>query len=306
MSTTLEVGDDSSADPLGDLDHYRSHLEANRLIEDHLYLVNHIVFQVAVAFPRFVDREELARAGALGLVEAAQRFDAGRGVPFDRFASQRIRGAILDSVRQSDWAPRSVRRLSRRLESVEQELASSLGRMPNMSETAQALGITENELSRQRERVFRSVVLALDYRSDRDDTEDLQILDVVADDKTLQPSEEMEVRELLAYLHDAVRLLPERHRLVIVGYFLENKTSAELAHFLDVTESRISQLRSEALTMLKNGINAQYEVASDSSRLETRSARRAHEYAQQVATATEWRSRINQNGEATTRIRSLL
>src|SRR5687768_18518675 len=95
-------------------------------IEQYLPLVRHIVFQVAVHFPRHVDREELATAGALGLVEAARRFDDTRGVPFDRFAAQRIRGAILDAVRAADWAPRSVRTLARRLESVEQKLATDL------------------------------------------------------------------------------------------------------------------------------------------------------------------------------------
>ena len=93
--------------------------ELSKRIEDHLPLVKHIVFQVAVHFPRHVDRDDLARAGALGLVEAARRFDESRGVPFDRFAAQRIRGAILDAVRAADWAPRSVRTLARRLEQVE-------------------------------------------------------------------------------------------------------------------------------------------------------------------------------------------
>src|SRR4051794_39225821 len=76
--------------------------ELQRLIEDHLPLVRHVVSRVAVTFPRHVDREELATAGALGLVEAGQRYDESRGVPFDRFAAQRIRGAILDAVRAAD------------------------------------------------------------------------------------------------------------------------------------------------------------------------------------------------------------
>ena len=85
------------------------------MVEQNLPLVNHIVFQVAIHFPRHVDREDLARAGALGLVEAAQRYDESRGVPFDRFAAQRIRGAIIDAVRAADWSPRSVRMFARRL-----------------------------------------------------------------------------------------------------------------------------------------------------------------------------------------------
>src|SRR3954453_4432401 len=101
------------------------------LIEQHLPLVNHVVLQVAVHFPRYVDRQELARAGALGLVEAARGFDESRGVPFDRFPARRIRGAILDCVRAADWAPRSVRTLGRKLEYVEQQLANADGELPS-------------------------------------------------------------------------------------------------------------------------------------------------------------------------------
>ena len=125
--------------------------------------MQHIVFQVAVHFPRHVDREELARAGALGLVEAARRYDEARGVPFDRFAAQRIRGAILDAVRAADWAPRSVRNLARRLEQVEQQLASQLGRVPSLAEMAEALDVDPEELRRLQDRMFRSVVLALEH-----------------------------------------------------------------------------------------------------------------------------------------------
>ena len=99
-------------------------------------------------FPRHVDRDELARAGALGLVEAARRYDEDRGVPFERFAAQRIRGAILDAVRAADWAPRSVRNLARKLEGAEQRLATELGRVPNKEEMSEALGMSQSELNR--------------------------------------------------------------------------------------------------------------------------------------------------------------
>ncbi|CAN5235896.1 FliA/WhiG family RNA polymerase sigma factor [soil metagenome] len=231
---------------------------AHELIEQHLPLVRHVVFQVAVNFPRHVDREDLATAGALGLVEAARRYDPERGVPFDRFAAQRIRGAILDAVRAADWAPRSVRNLARRLESIEQRLASSLGRMPSAPETAEALGVSEEELRRLQDKMFRSVVLALEYDIN-DGEEDLTLVELLTDDRTVEPSEELENRELHAYLRDAVHLLPERHRLVVAGYFLEGRKSQELAAFLGVTESRISQLRSEALEMLREGITAQFD-----------------------------------------------
>jgi RNA polymerase sigma factor for flagellar operon FliA len=266
--------------------------ETRELIEQHLPLVRHVVFQVAVNFPRHVDREELATAGALGLVEAARRYEADRGVPFDRFAAQRIRGAILDAVRAADWAPRSVRNLARRLESIEQRLASSLGRMPSPTETADALGISEAELRRLQDKMFRSVVLALEYDVN-DGEEDLSLVDVLTDDSTLEPSEELENRELHSYLRDAVGLLPERHRLVVTGYFLEGRKSQELAAFLGVTESRISQLRSEALEMLREGITAQYEGEPvETGNRPGRVARRKAGYASAISEASHWHDRI--------------
>ena len=268
--------------------------ELSRLIEQNLPLVKHIVFQVAVHFPRHVDRDELARAGALGLVEAARRYDESRGVPFDRFAAQRIRGAILDAVRAADWAPRSVRTLARKLEMVEQRLATELGRVPSPVEMAEALGMTREELARLQDRMFRSVVLALEHEVNEDSDEDLTLVDVLTDRSSVEPLEELESRELHAYLRDAVNLLPERHRLVIVGYFLEGRTSQELARFLGVTESRVSQLRSEALQMLKEGIEAQYtgQATADPQQSVGRVARRKATYASAIAEASEWQNRL--------------
>jgi RNA polymerase sigma factor for flagellar operon FliA len=264
-----------------------------QLIEQHLPLVQHVVIQVAVHFPRYVDRQELARAGALGLVEAAGRFDESRGVPFDRFAARRIRGAILDSVRAADWAPRSVRTLGRKLEAIEQELASTSGQNPSSTEIATALGMTNDELHRVRDRVFRSVVLALEHIVAVTEEDDLALVDVLADRTASEPSEELETRELLGYLRDAVGLLPERHRLVIVGYFLEGRTSLELAELLDVTESRISQIRSEGLQLLKDGIEAQYvAAANDGVGNEGRAERRRAAYAAAIGKASDWRNRL--------------
>jgi RNA polymerase sigma factor for flagellar operon FliA len=255
--------------------------------------------QVAVNFPRHVDRGELVRAGVLGLVEAAHRFDESKGVPFDRFAARRIRGAILDAVRSADWAPRSVRAMSRRVDAAEQRLASDLGRVPTMDELASAIGTTPFELANLRDRVFRSVVLALDYRLG-DEDEDLSLVDVLCDRTAVEPSEELEGREMRAYLRDAVGLLPERHRFVVMGYFLEGKTSEELARFLGVTESRISQLRSEALEMLREGIEAQFtgaDLEQDASSAQGRVARRKASYAAAIGTQSAWKSRLDRHAD---------
>ncbi|MEO5838141.1 MAG: FliA/WhiG family RNA polymerase sigma factor [Acidimicrobiales bacterium] len=266
--------------------------DLSALIEEHLPLVKHIVFQVAVHFPRHVEREELARAGALGLVEAARRYDDSRGVPFDRFAAQRIRGAILDAVRAADWAPRSVRMLARKLEAVEQRLATQLGRVPSLDEMAEALDMTRQDIARLQDRMFRSVVLALEHEVGDMADEELTLVDVLIDERQVEPLEELETRELHSYLRDAISLLPERHRFVVVGYFLENKTSQDLARFLGVTESRVSQLRSEALMMLKEGIEAQYSSHESIDPPSGRVARRKASYALAISDASDWTDRI--------------
>jgi RNA polymerase sigma factor for flagellar operon FliA len=273
----------------------RDDADVQRLIEQHLPLVRHVVFQVAVHFPRHVDREELATAGALGLVEAARRYDEARGVPFDRFAAQRIRGAILDAVRSADWAPRSLRNAARKLDSAKQKLASDLGRAPTTDELAVEMGVAAADLAALQDRIHRAVVLALDEHVAQDDDEDLTLVDVLTDRSTLEPSEELENRELHAYMRDAVKLLPERHRMVIVGYFLEGRTSQDLARFLGVTESRVSQLRSEALEMLREGIEAQYDgTAQEPMPAKGRVARRKAAYAASIASQSAWRSRVEQ------------
>lgn len=278
---------------MGDRMTKKQQMEINARIERHLPLVKHVVFQVAVHFPRHVDREELARAGALGLVEASRRYDESRGVPFERFAAQRIRGSILDSVRAADWAPRSVRLLARRLESAEQQLASELGRVPTMAEMAAELNVSMDELAKLQDRLFRSVVLALDHETSEDGDEELTLVDVLKDAGSVEPSEELESRELHTYLRDAVALLPERQRLVVVGYFLEGRTSQELADFLSVTESRISQLRSEALRNLKLGIEAQYSDDTPAEVPAGRVAKRQAAYADSLRSASGWKDRLD-------------
>ena len=266
-----------------------------RLIEDNLELVNHIVFQVAIHFPRHVDRDDLARAGALGLVEAAKRFDDAKGVPFQRFAAQRIRGAIIDAVRAADWAPRSVRSLSRKLEATEQRLASHLGRVPHISEVAEELGLSRDELHRLRDRLFRSVILAFDHLVTDSPDEELTLVDVIEDVHSIEPCHELEKRELHAYLRDAIALLPERQRLVIVGYFLQDRTSQDLARFLGVTESRVSQMRTEALEALKRGIEAQYgngNGTDDEPDVSGRQVKRRAQFADAIGERQHWKDRV--------------
>ena len=257
------------------------------LIETHVPMVEQIVLRLAAGFPRHVDRSELISAGVLGLTEAAARFDPDRGIPFAGYASQRIRGAVLDLMRSSDWAPRSVRAAARATDAAEQELANRLGRSPRAAEIAAETGMTLTELDELRTRVERGVVIALDktYGEDSD-----PLVASLVDDSVTDPLQAVERAEHTAYLRDAVRALPDRHREVIVGYFLEGRTSEEIADSLEITQSRVSQLRADALEMLREGIEAQYQprpTKAPSGRVE----RRKSQYAAAIARSSTFAAR---------------
>lgn len=273
--------------------------EVAQLIEDALPLVKHVMFQVSVRFPRHVDREELIRAGVLGLVQAAHRFDPTKGVNFNHYAAQRIRGAILDAVRSIDWAPRSVRRSGRAIENASDKLANDLGRLPTTAELAAELGMTPAELAQLQHQLARTVVLGLEMVVSEVEGDDEEVLlKGTLPDPGRGPDEELVDRELHAYLRDAVDLLPERHRIVIQGYFFEGRTSEELAAEIGVTVSRISQLRTEAFGMIREGLAAQYHDAEADAPLPAvqeskRAARQRGAYAAAIASKSTWRSRID-------------
>jgi RNA polymerase sigma factor for flagellar operon FliA len=132
------------------------------------------------------------------------------------------------------------------------------------------------------------------------DGDDLNLVDVLHDRTCVEPEEELENREMLSYLRDAVELLPERHRIVVVGYFLEGRTSEELSTLLGVTESRISQVRSEALAMLREGIEAQYTDEVVETGPAGRAARRRANYATAVGTHSLWRDRLSKGASVVT------
>jgi len=274
--------------------------EVAQLIEESLPLVRHVVFQVAVRFPRHVDKEELVRAGVLGLVQAAHRFDAGKGVSFNHFAARRIRGAILDAVRSIDWAPRSVRRAGRCIEAASDKLANGLGRTPTSAELAAELGMSPAALADLQHQLARTVVLGLDMvvSESGGDEDEIPLIGTIPDTGR-GTEEELLDRELHAYLRDAVELLPARHRLVIRGYFFEGRTSEDLAAEIGVTVSRVSQLRAQAFGMLRDGITAQFRdpdvPLAPVPPTEPESARKARQrttYAAAIAAQRPWRSRL--------------
>lgn len=229
--------------------------EVAALVEQGLDVVPRVVAALASHFPRHVERAELIRAGALGLVEAAWRYDPSRGIPFERFAAARIRGAVLDAVRSDDWVPRSLRSAARRIELVENALTARYGRKPTNDELAAESGSTIERVEKVRALLEQGPLTSLDGRAR---ARAFESADALVD--PLQPDvvEVLERAELLGYLREAIGGLPRRQRIVILGQFVEGRTTAELAIELGVTRSRVSQMRTDALHELRRSISGHY------------------------------------------------
>jgi RNA polymerase sigma factor for flagellar operon FliA len=242
-------------------DALNSAVDVTALIEAHLPLVRQVLSSVAGHFPRHADREEMAQAARLGLVEAAHRYDPERGVPFERWAALRIRGAILDSVRAVDFAPRTLRSSMRQAEGARTELESELRRTPTAHEHAERLGISVRELTSLEGRAHRALVISLDAGVDRSDDEPRTLANTIVDPHQPNPLSLLETLEQSTYVRDALLELPERLRDVVTSYFLEGEASSSIAARLGVTESRVSQMRSEALAMLRTAMAAVYSDA---------------------------------------------
>lgn len=234
-------------------------VDETELVHTHLWLADTVARSLLAGWPRHVDRSEMHAAARLGLVEAARRFDPAQGVTFERFARIRIHGAVLDAARAADWAPRALRAAARELEAATSELTAALGRTPTRSELCERIGIEFDELDRWRGEHHRAMVLSLDSPVD-EDTNNMGA--GCLGDMVVEASEGAEDRvensETAQLVRIALELLPERERIVVVGYFLEGRTSEELARLFGVTVSRISQIRSEALTRIREAVEAQF------------------------------------------------
>jgi RNA polymerase sigma factor for flagellar operon FliA len=260
--------------------------EQERLIRENMALVGHMVREMLFKVPPHVHRDDLASAGYTALVTAAQAYDAGRGIPFGRFAAMRVRGALLDELRSMDWATRSVRARARRADTARQELTTKLGRTPTPTELAELLGVAVGELQNVDDDVQRAAVLSLQGFA-AGAAEDM------VPESDLNPEEMLLHRERIGYLHDAVAVLPERLRFVVEASFLQERPLAEVAAELGVTESRVSQLRTEALALLKDGLSTHMEQQdAGAAKYDGCVARRRAAYAAQIAARSTMASRL--------------
>jgi len=261
-------------------------VDIDTLVREHTALAGHLVREVASRVPGHIHRDDLMSAGLAALVLAARAYDPARGVPFASFARVRVRGALLDELRGLDWATRSVRQLARRIDSARTYLAATLGRVPADAEVADLLGIPVSELTSTDDDVQRAVVLSLHGFS-------AGTADDLITDKTVGPEDMLLHRERVGYLHDAVDALPERLRAVIKATYLQERSISEVAAELGVTESRVSQMRTEGLRLLQVGLTAHLQAEpSQAGCPEGIAGRRCNEYVSRVGDTGNLHSRL--------------
>ena len=242
-------------------------LEASKLskrdqvILDHLPLVKAIAVRVHENLPVHVDLDDLVHAGILGLFDAATKYDPDKMVAFSSYAKHRIKGAILDSLRQLDWASRDLRRRHKQMEAVTRDLTITLQRAPTEDEVAQKLGV-EVERWRQMMLDLRNVGL-ISASSRSSEQEDLPAPDFPSKPET-QPDRMCAQVELKEVLSNAIKTLPERYQKVVFMYYTNEMTMKEIGGLLGINESRVSQIHKTALERMANvlqsaGIHSSHE-----------------------------------------------
>ncbi len=223
--------------------------ERDALINETLPLIKHIAHRVAIRVPNNVEIRDLINAGVLGLMDAIEKFEPERNVKFKTYAEVRIRGAILDSLRDLDWAPRSLRKKSKDLERMYTDLSQKLGRPATDEEVSEAMGGNIEDFHALVDQLHGLTIGSFENLSDSEDSENY--INYYPDDGSNDPYTKFESNELTRLLADAIEELPEKERLVLSLYYYEEFTMKEIGALLGVNESRVSQLHTKATLRLR-------------------------------------------------------
>jgi RNA polymerase sigma factor for flagellar operon FliA len=257
----------------------------SELVEDHLWLVDRIASQAARRFPRYVDRNELWSAGVLGLVEAARRFDPSHNVPFAAFASARVRGEMLETARTGDLAPRRLRRSLREMAAVVESLTQELGRVPNIAEVAEAVGIDVDVV---RARMHSAATL---NTTSLDDDGSTSKSDAALATLHTEPTEKLSQRELIGAVREAVAELPEPLKTILVRTHWNNERLVDIAADMGISFQRVAQYRVEAITALAAWFATLYEAVPIPDAGLPGAVRRAA-FCASLAANSSWRARL--------------
>ena len=225
----------------------------NLLMERYRYIVKYSADRLYSKLPDKVELDDLVSAGIFGLMDAIDAFDPARGVKFETYCAPRIRGSILDELRSMDWVPRLVRARASQLTKATQSLETNLGRKPTEKETAKQLDINMDEFNRLQRDANAISIVSLDNKySDNNGEKEIREIDIIKDDRSLDPLTEAQKRDLKNLL---TRGLTRAERLIIVLYYYEEMTMKEIGATLDLSESRVSQMHSSIVARLKAQMN---------------------------------------------------
>ncbi len=221
----------------------------NKLVESYLPLVRKVVARLKVGIPGDMEEQDLISLGVLGLIDALERFDGSRGVNFEAYAVRRIKGTIIDELRKSHWAPRAVVEKLNMLQNTAALLEQKYQREVTEREIARELGLS---LTQVQEILDQVNYLSLTYLEEllMEDS-GLQVKDMVRDPSPT-PEAAAEVNDLIARMTGALKLLPQRDRLLLTLYYYEELTLKEIGEIMGISESRVSQLHSRALLRLRS------------------------------------------------------
>ncbi len=234
-------------------------------------LVRQIANRLAARLPDSLDRDDLVQAGMIGLLDAIEKYDPSREAQFRTYAEFRIKGAMLDDLRASDWVPRSVREHAERIGRAHTELAARLGRSPDEAEIAAHLELSLADYHQLLLKSRAINLLSIEELAPHDDGGDLgSIFDVLQDPYATDPLESLSLHDMKARLVESIRRLPEKERLVLSLYYDEGLNLKEIGEVLGITESRTSQIRTQAIMRLRSEIREITSPAELESLLEKR------------------------------------
>lgn len=221
--------------------------DLQKSVGDYAQLVKRLAYQLAARLPSSVEVDDLVQAGMMGLIDALQHYEESHGAQFETYATQRIRGAMLDELREADWAPRSVRRAGRDIERAMHALEHELGKPPSEQQIADKMGLALDEYQTM---LAEARGYQLVHYEDFENEEGETLAFNLADERPT-PFHLLQDAGMRAALVDAIGELPEREKLVMAMYYQEDLNLKEIGAVLGVTESRVCQLHSQAIMRLR-------------------------------------------------------
>ncbi len=232
----------------------KGQLDLNATLKQYSSLVRRLAHQMIAKLPANVEIDDLIQVGMIGLADAMTRFDAAQGVQFETFATQRIRGAMLDELRGNDYLSRGTRKQQRTIESAVHKLEQRLGRAPAESEIAKELGVTLGEYQELLGKVRGTQLVYLEDMSGDDGDNDF--LDRHVGAQEADPLAQLQDHRMREALVEAIKVLPEREQYVMSMYYEHDMNLKEIAAVLKVTESRVCQLHSQSIARLRVKLRA--------------------------------------------------